>query len=151
MDIRNLVTNNRLDRTSSGKKVSSSRYDSTSKPSETSAYTQNESDKVSISSAATSDLEFAKQVYKKLEDTSFETVRSIRQKADQGFYHTDESVRRIATGLQYDLSEIESDYLKSTYEPTYPVDIEKLKQNLAENPEIISEVASRLSKILTNL
>lgn len=150
MDIRTLITNNRLDRNSSASKVTA-KSDINTHKNHDNGDIAGRSDTLSITTATASDLDFARQVYKKLDETSFERVRSIRMKAEQGYYTSDESIKKIAQGLSLDLAEIETDALKPAYVPTYPIDVEKLKQNLAENSEIIAEVASRLSKILTKL
>jgi len=154
MDIRTLTSTQRIDRNSSAK-IKTPSNESYGKASETSSNNrveQNTADRVSISSAtASDDLSFARQVYQKLDDNSLDRVRSVRSKAEQGYYTSESSIKKLAAAIQHDIIELESDSLAPAYTPVYPVDLEKLKQNLAENPEIITEVATRLAKILSNL
>jgi hypothetical protein len=90
-------------------------------------------------------------VYQKLDDNSLDRVRSVRSKAEQGYYTSESSIKKLAAAIQHDIIELESDSMTPSLKQAYPVDLEKLRQNLAENPEIITEVATRLAKILSNL
>jgi hypothetical protein len=153
MDIRTLTSSQRLDRNSNSR-ISSLKNETSGKLDATTS-NSNEStsaDKLFISTTAQSDdLSFAKQIYKKLDDNSLERVRSVRSKAEQGYYTSDSSIKKLASAIEKDILELDSASFAPTYTPIYPVDIEKLKENLSKNPEIITEVASRLAKILSNL
>jgi len=154
MDIRTLTSSQRIDRNSSSriKTPSNDGYGKRSEMYSNNRVDQKSTDKVSISSASASDdLSFAKQIYQKIDDQSLDRVRSVRTKAEQGYYTSESAIKKLAVAIQHDIIELESDALGSTYIPVYPVDLDKLKQNLAENPEIITEVVSRLAKILSNL
>jgi hypothetical protein len=154
MDIRTLTSTQRIDRNSNSriKTPSNESYGKLSDTSSSNRVDQNSADKVSISSASASDdLSFAKQVYQKLDDNSLDRVRSVRSKAEQGYYTSESSIKKLAAAIQHDIIELESDSMTPSLKQAYPVDLEKLRQNLAENPEIITEVATRLAKILSNL
>lgn len=154
MDIRTLTSSQQIDRNNSSR-IKASSNETAGKLSENNSGNRVEqtlSDKVTISGASASDdLSFARQVYRKLDENSLERVRTVRSKAEQGYYTSESSIKKLAASIQQDILQLEADSLSVAYTPVYPVDLEKLKQNLAENPEIISEVASRLAKILSNL
>lgn len=148
MDIKS-IRNQQIDRTKLDKVKSDNTASAKSSSSQTASST---SDKVSISNdSQVSTFDVAKSELRKLDESSFQRIKEIRQNVNDGVYATDESIQNVAKSIEKDIQQLEADFIATQTEPDYPVDVEKLKSQLAENGDIIKDVAERLSKILSNL
>ncbi len=149
MDIKSLVNNQLIDR-KRNERVSEIKSESATSA-KVSPNTTPVQDKVSISSTQSSDLSFAQSVYKKLDESTIERIRLVRSKAENGEYTNEKAIQRLAASVENDIYQLEADSFNLDFEPRYPVDIDKLKEQIVQNADIYSEVADRLSKILSKI
>ncbi|TNE68917.1 hypothetical protein EP331_14985 [bacterium] len=148
MDIKSLLNNQLIDRKRS-ERVATGKTDAEKASNGAQEY-PGVKDEVSISQDAVSDLNFAKNIYKKLDESSLDRIRTIRGKVESGDYTNESAIKNLAASVEKDIYQLESDSYISEPFHQYPVDINKLKQQLVENQDIYTEVADRLSKILSN-
>lgn len=148
MDIKLLVNNQLIDR-KRNERISDVKSESAAIAKNTS-YSQTVQDKISISTTQSSNLSFAQSVYKKLDESTIERIRLVRLKAQNGEYTNEKAIKRLAASIENDIYQLEADSF-NIFEPRYPVDIDKLKERILQNAEIYSEVADRLSKILSKI
>jgi hypothetical protein len=149
MDIKSLLNNQLIDR-KRNERISDSKSELiviAKKNSEPSTV----QDQVSISTTQSSDLSFAQSVYKKLDESTMERIRLVRSKAENGEYTNEKAIQRLAASVEKDIYQLEADSFNIDFEPRYPVDISKLKEQIVQNADIYSEVADRLSKILSKI
>lgn len=149
MDIKSLV-NNQLINQKRNERISEVKSESAVVAKNTS-YSQTVQDKVSISTTQSSDLSFAQSVYKKLDESTIDRIRLVRSKAENGEYTNEKAIKRLAASIENDIYQLEADSFNIDFEPRYPVDIDKLKERIIQNADIFSEVADRLSKILSKI
>lgn len=149
MDIKSLVNNQLIDR-KRNERVSEIKSESATSA-KVSPNTTPVQDKVSISSTQSSDLSFAQSVYKKLDESTIERIRLVRSKAENGEYTNEKAIQRLAASVENDIYQLDADSFNLDFEPRYPVDIDKLKEQIVQNADIYSEVADRLSKILSKI
>ena len=150
MDIKSLLNNQLIDRKRSERVVKTG-TETLSNDASNSVKSKTVQDQINISATTSSDLSFAQSIYKKMDENTLDRVRNVRTKVESGYYTTDESIKKLATSLENDIYDLEASSFPIEESPRYPVDIEALKKNISENSDIYSEIADRLSKILSKI
>lgn len=149
MDIKSLQNSSFIDRKRADSLANS--VSATKKNGLSNVSSEKNEDVVELSSSTSPDLNFAQSIYKKMDESSLERVRLIRSKVESGYYTTDKSINKLADLLKNDIYSLDAFNYESELSKSYPIDIDTLKKKIAENPDIYTEVADRLSKILSNL
>lgn len=100
------------------------------------------------------DLEFAKSELKKL-DKSFDTLREIKTKIENGEYNSKEVHEKVGSLVKKDLSSLEHvlsfEAISEHPSEGIPILSDDYKQFLIENPKVVRSVAERIVADLKKL
>lgn len=108
-------------------------------------------DILDVSKANQNDISVAKTAYQKLDEGSLANLREVKSKISSGFYQQDNVFDKVSQSVLNEVQTLEAETLSFDSKQLSQEELKDIREKLVNNVSIISEIADRLSKTLTNL